>query len=121
MVWDDWRIIDLRGPYYETVEGEQIEIWNLSYETHTPTPERMVLAGGSYLGEDGWAMFGYPGCDYLCFRTDEDGYRSLMFIMMENDCSPGSEMFHDDLTRQMKENDLLREQLSSAQPPSGEQ
>ena len=121
MVWDDWRIIDLQGPYYETVEGEQIEIWNLSYETHTPTPERMVLAGGSYLGEDGWAMFGYPGCDYLCFRTDEDGYRSLMFIMMENDCSPGSEMFHDDLTRQMKENDLLREQLSSSQPPSGEQ
>ena len=106
MAWDDWRITDLRGPYYETVENEQFEIWNVAYETHTPTPERMVLAGGSYLGEDGWAMFGYPGCDYLCFRADQDGYRYLMFVLMENDCAPGSEMFHEDLARQMRELDL---------------
>ena len=119
MVWDDWRIIGLRGPYYETVEGEQIEIWNVSYETHTPTPELVVLAGGSYLSEDGWAMIGYPGCDYLCFREDEDGYRSLMFAMMENDCAPGSEMFQEDLARQMKELNFIRtEGLSCiAHPP----
>lgn len=106
-VWDDWRITDLTGPSYEEFEDLRIEIWNLSYETHTTTPDRIVLAGGSYLGEDGWCMIGYPGCDYLCFHLDENGKRTFLFSKMENDCRPGSEMFREDLARALENEGLL--------------
>lgn len=106
-VWDDWRLTDLTGPSYEEFGDLRIEIWNLSYEIHTTTPDRIVLAGGSYLGEDGWCMIGYPGCDYLCFHLDENGKRTFLFSKMENDCRPGSEMFREDLTRALENEGLL--------------
>ncbi len=106
-VWDDWRLTDLTGPSYEEFGDLRIEIWNLSYETHTTTPDRIVLAGGSYLGEDGWCMIGYPGCDYLCFHLDENGKRTFLFSQMENDCFPGSELFREDLARALENEGLL--------------
>ena len=106
-VWDDWRLTDLTGPSYEEFGDLRIEIWNLSYEIHTTTPDRIVLAGGSYLGEDGWCMIGYPGCDYLCFHLDENGKRTFLFSKMENDCRPGSEMFREDLARALENEGLL--------------
>ena len=106
-VWDDWRLTDLTGPSYEEFGDLRIEIWNLSYEIHTTTPDRIVLAGGSYLGEDGWCMIGYPGCDYLCFHLDENGKRTFLFSQMENDCFPGSELFREDLARALENEGLL--------------
>ena len=106
-VWDDWRLTDLTGPSYEDFGDLRIEIWNLSYEIHTTTPDRIVLAGGSYLGEDGWCMIGYPGCDYLCFHLDENGKRTFLFSRMENDCFPGSELFREDLARALENEGLL--------------
>ena len=76
-------------------------------EIHTTTPDRIVLAGGSYLGEDGWCMIGYPGCDYLCFHLDENGKRTFLFSKMENDCFPGSELFREDLIRALENEGLL--------------
>lgn len=105
VAWDDWRITGLSGPWYETAGDIRVEIWNVSYETHTATPERIMLAGGSYLGEDGWCMIGYPGCDYLYFQLDGDGNRTYLFSKMENDCAPGSEMFLEDLTRALEDRD----------------
>lgn len=107
VVWDDWRIMDLTGPYYETAGDLRVEIWNVGYETHTTTPERVVLAGGSYVGEDGWCMIGYPGSDYLYFRLDEDGNRSFLYSAMENDCSPGTELFLSDLVSALADMGLL--------------
>ncbi len=107
VIWDDWRLTDLTGPSYEDFGDLRIEIWNLSYETHTTTPDRIVLAGGSYLGEDGWCMIGYPGCDYLCFHLDENGKRTFLFSQMENDCFPGSELFREDLARALENEGLL--------------
>ena len=107
VIWDDWRLTDLTGPSYEDFGDLRIEIWNLSYETHTTTPDRIVLAGGSYLGEDGWCMIGYPGCDYLCFHLDENGKRTFLFSQMENDCFPGSELFREDLIRALENEGLL--------------
>lgn len=112
VVWDDWRLTGLSGPWYETVGDIRVEIWNVSYETHTTTPDRVVLAGGSYLGEDGWCMIGYPGCDYLYFRREENEEKTFLFSRMENDCSPGSELFREDLTRALEAEGLL--------PPAGE-
>ena len=105
--WDDWRIIDISGPDFETAGPLQIEIWNLSYETHTTTPDRVILAGGSYMGEDGWCMIGYPGCDYLFFQADEAGNRTYLYSAMENDCSPGTELFLSDLVYALTDQGLL--------------
>ncbi len=107
VVWDDWRVTGIGGPWYETVRGLRVEIWNVDYETHTTTPGRVMLAGGSYMGEDGWCMIGYPGCDYLYFELDEDGSRTFLFSIMENDCAPGSELFREDLTRALEAEGLL--------------
>lgn len=107
VVWDDWRITGLSGPYYETAGNLRVEIWNVGYETHTTTPDRVMLAGGSYVGEDGWCMIGYPGCDYLYFRLDEAGNRTFLYSTMENDCYPGSELFLSDMVRALADLGLL--------------
>ncbi len=97
VVWDDWRVTGLSGPYYEAAGNVRVEIWQVGYETHTTTPERVMLAGGSYMGEDGWCLIGYPGSNYQYFRLDENGRRTYLFSRMENDCAPGSEMFLSDM------------------------
>ncbi len=107
-VWDDWVLKDLQGPYFEQAGPHRVEVWNLDYETHTTTPDRVILAGGSYLGEDGWCRIGYPGSDYLYFRRDDSGERTFLFSRMENDCSPGSPLFWADMVYQMEDLGLLR-------------
>lgn len=106
VLWDDWRITKLIGPYYETVEDLQVEIWLLGYEIHTTTPERMVLAGGSYRGEDGWCMDGYPDSDILYFRVDGDDDRTFLYARME-DCEPGTIVFREDLIHDLKAEGFL--------------
>lgn len=108
VVWDDWRLTGLSGPWYETAGDLRVEIWNVSYETHTTTPDRVMLAGGSYMGEDGWCMIGYPGCDYLYFRLDENGNRTYLYSAMENDCSPGTEVFLSDMVSALTDQGLLK-------------
>ncbi len=108
VVWDDWRLTGLEGPWYETAGKLRLEIWNVSYETHTTTPDRVMLAGGSYMGEDGWCMIGYPGCDYLYFRLEENGERTFLYSTMENDCSPGTELFLSDMVNALMDQGLLR-------------
>lgn len=108
VVWEDWHITDLTGPYYETAGNIRVEIWNVSYETYTPTPEQVAAAGGSYVGEDGWCMIGYPGCDYLYFRLDEDGNRTFLYSAMENDCFPGTEVFLSDMVGTLMNRGLLK-------------
>ena len=108
VVWEDWHITDLTGPYYETAGDIRVEIWNVSYETYTSTPERVVPAGGSYVGEDGWCMIGYPGCDYLYFRLDEDGNRTFLYSAMENDCAPGTVAFQTHMVRVLVNQGLLK-------------
>ena len=107
VVWDDWAVTELNGPFYETAGDLQVEIWNVGYETHTATPDRVILAGGSYRGEDGWCMIGYPVCDYLFFRLNEDGSRTYLFTIMENDCYPGTEVFREDFLRTLAAEGLL--------------
>lgn len=107
VVWDDWRVTGISGPWYETAGDIRVEIWNVEYETHTTTPDRVTLAGGSYMGEDGWCMIGYPGCDYLYFRQEGNGEKTFLFSKMENDCRPGSELFREDLTRELEAQGLL--------------
>ena len=108
VVWDDWQINDLRGPYYETAGDAQVEIWRISYETHTTTPDRVMLAGASYRDEDGWCMIGFPFRDYLYFQRDAEGNWAFLFSKLEYDCSPGSPLFWWDMVQQMLRMDLLQ-------------
>lgn len=105
--YDDWRITDLSGPYYEDIGGLRIEIWQLGYECHTSTQYQVSLAGGSYITEDRWCMIGYYDCDYLYFQVDESGNRTYLYTAMENDCVPGTEMFRTDMVNQLTSMGLL--------------
>ena len=95
--YDDWRLEITGGPWTETLGGQTFEIWNINYEFHTTTPERVILAGGSYLTEDAWHCSTYPECTYLYFQLMEDGSRRYLYSAMENDCAPGTEMFRTDM------------------------
>lgn len=108
VVWDDWRINGLIGPYYETAGDIQVEIWRINYDTHTVTPDRVMLPGASYRDEDGWCMIGLPFCDYLYFQLDTEGNWAFLFSKPEYDCSPGSPLFWWDMVYQMLSMDLLR-------------
>ena len=102
VVWDDWRITELAGPYYETVGDRTVEIWSVGYETHTATPDRVVLAGGSYIGEDDWCMIGYYGCDVLFFQVEGEN-RILLWHDMINDMGPGTERFYEYLAQKLNQ------------------
>lgn len=105
--YDDWRVERLSGPFFESLDGLRFEIWQMNYELHTTTPERVVLAGGAYLTEEGWHCPTYPNCTYLCFRLAENGARTYLYAGMENDCAPGSETFVSDMAAALAEMGLL--------------
>ncbi len=101
--YDDWRVEITGGPWFETLGEQTYEIWNINYELHTTTPERIILAGASYLTEDGWHCPTYPNCTYLYFRTYEDGRRIYLYADMENDCGPGIDTFREDMEARLAE------------------
>lgn len=78
--YDDWRVESIQGSSHQ-MSGIKVWAYSFNYEYHTTTPEKIQLAGGMYMTEDDWVMTGYPGCDYLFFREEEDG--SLTFLWNE--------------------------------------
>ena len=88
--FDDWRIDYLRGPWRETVDGTETEVWRMNYELHTTQPERaeQAIVGGMYLTEDGWFCPTYPTCTYLIWTKGGDGGWRYYDAMMANSCSP---------------------------------
>lgn len=105
--FDDWRIERMSGPWYYQEGDFNIEVWRMNYEMHTTTPELVGMAGGRYITEDAWVSPGYPDCDYLFFQVDEDGNRTYLYTAMENDCSPGTELFRSDMIARLEELGLL--------------
>lgn len=115
----NWRIENLEYSYayyvnkrnealiysdaYKASNGMKIIIYQMNYEILTQSPENIVLAGGMYITEDNWVMPDYPNSHYLVF--EQDGEKSIfLHSMMENDCSPGDDIFTDDLLRILKNN-----------------
>lgn len=95
----NWRIEDLKYNYtYEDLDGMQLVIYQMNYEFLSEAPENIMLVGGMYITEDNWVMTSYPNSTYLIFHQDED---ELIFLgsIMANDCTPGTEIFTDDLRR----------------------
>jgi hypothetical protein len=49
-----------------------------------------------YITEDNWVMPGYPNSTYLIFQQEGDKLTFLQSIV-ENDCTPGTQIFTEDL------------------------
>ena len=110
--YTNWRIEDLKYSYayyitgedkaiiysdnYKAANGMKIDIYQMNYEIFTESPEKIMLTGGMYITEDGWVMPNYPNSWFLVFKGEEDKL-TYLFSMMENDCSPGDEIFTEDL------------------------
>ena len=94
--YDDWRVERLTHVQDYPFNSTSIEVYNLNYEFHATHPEKVVLAGGAYLTEDGWHMPDYPNCHWLFFSV-QDGKRVFLKQEMFNDGSPGTELFDSEV------------------------
>lgn len=69
--WDAWRITQAKkvnsASFGDLPEGLEVEVYDFAYELHTTTPEKVILAGGTYLDEDGWVGGFYEEERYLVF------------------------------------------------------
>lgn len=93
----NWRIEKLTYSYtYDDLNGMQLTIYQMNYEFLTESPESIVLAGGMYITEDNWVMPGYPNSTYLIFQQ-EDNKLTFLQSIVENDCTPGTQIFTEDL------------------------
>ncbi|GEM_PF-1383491 len=102
----NWRIENLNYCYtYEDLDGMRLVIYQMNYEFLSNAPENVVLTGGMYITEDNWVMPNYRNCTYLIFH-DDNGTLKFLNSMMENDCTPGTELFTDDLRRLLSETDI---------------
>lgn len=95
--YTNWRIEKLVYSYtYDNLNGMQIAIYQMNYEFLSESPENVVLAGGMYITEDNWVMPSYPNATYLIFKQEDDQLTFLQSIV-ENDCTPGTQLFTEDL------------------------
>lgn len=102
----NWRVENLNYSYtYEDFDGMQLVIYQMNYEFLSESPENVILAGGMYMTEDNWVMPNYRNCTYLIFRQDKDNLTFLKSIM-ENDCTPGTEIFTSDLQQVLSKKDI---------------
>lgn len=92
--YDDWRVERLTHAQDYTFNDTTIEVYNLNYEFHAAHPEKVVLAGGAYLTEDGWHM---PDNPYCLFFSVRGGKRVFLKGEMINDGSPGTELFDSEV------------------------
>ncbi len=104
--YDDWRITSITKGSRNTVGNLTVEGWHFNYELHTTTPDTVTLAGGRYLTEDDWVSPGYPDCDWLFFRTEDDSH-TLLWQDVINDMGPASYAFEPYLEGKLDELGLL--------------
>ena len=114
--WDDWRITDLSPvPLTEDHTGIHVVAYHLECELHTTTPERVALAGGMYLLEDGWMGGDNTIPAYLFFTVDpNDGSLTFLPCTLANDEGPDSPMFYAKLSLALLDAGYL---VPSVMPP----
>lgn len=97
--YESWRIEALQYVYtYGDISSLPIEIYQMNYEFFSSSPDKITLAGGMYITEDGWVMPSYPNSYFLIFEVD-GGSRTFIDIIMVNDSYPGEPLFTEDLER----------------------
>ena len=103
---DDWRIVGLDGPHYESFDGLDVEIYRVACEFHAAAPEKVVLAGGTYMDEDGWYGSGYCRFAGFCLGNSENRLHS--FYGEALNIEPGTEDFHKSVERALLDAGLLQ-------------
>lgn len=106
--WDDWRITSLElvdeAPAYPELG---IKVYGLGFELHTPIPERVMPAGGTYVDEDGWVGGMYVESPYLVFHTMTSSGPTLLENDLPGDIGRESPLFDGCVAQTLLENGLL--------------
>ena len=108
--YDDWYTsVSFLGT--ETrYAGLTPEVYCFSQYYHAQKPEKIPLAGGTEVDEDGWAVLdGDTVLDgpYIVCLSD-GGARRMLEGSMSGDCSTGSPAYYADLTALLAKNNVLR-------------
>lgn len=108
--YDDWYT-DVSFLGAETrYAGLTLEVYNFSQHYHAQKPEKILLAGGTEVDEDGWAFLDgdtvLDGPYIVCLM--DGGTRRILEGSMSGDCSTGSPAYYADLTALLAKNDVLR-------------
>ena len=108
--YDDWYT-DVSFLGTETrYAGLTPEVYCFSQHYHAQKPEKIVLAGGTEVDEDGWAVLDgdtvLDGPYIVCLM--DGGARRILEGSMSGDCSTGSPAYYADLTALLAKNNVLR-------------
>ena len=108
--YDDWYT-DVSFLGAETrYEGLTPEVYSFSQHYHAQKPEKILLAGGTEVDEDGWAVLDgdtvLDGPYIVCLM--DGGTRRILEGSMSGDCSTGSPAYYADLTALLAKNNVLR-------------
>ena len=108
--YDDWYT-DVSFLGAETrYEGLTPEVYCFSQHYHAQKPEKILLAGGTEVDEDGWAVLDgdtvLDGPYIVCLM--DGGTRRILEGSMSGDCSTGSPAYYSDLTALLAKNNVLR-------------
>ena len=108
--YDDWYT-DVSFLGAETrYEGLAPEVYCFSQHYHAQKPEKILLAGGTEVDEDGWAILDgdtvLDGPYIVCLM--DGGTRRILEGSMSSDCSTGSPAYYADLTALLAKNNVLR-------------
>lgn len=108
--YDDWYT-DVSFLGTETrYAGLTPEVYCFSQHYHAQKPEKILLAGGTEVDEDGWAVLDgdtvLDGPYIVCLM--DGGTRRMLEGSMSGDCSTGSPAYYADLTALLAKNNVLR-------------
>ena len=108
--YDDWYT-DVSFLGTETrYAGLTPEVYSFSQHYHAQKPEKILLAGGTEVDEDGWAILDgdtvLDGPYIVCLM--DGGTRRILEGSMSGDCSTGSPAYYSDLTALLAKNNVLR-------------
>lgn len=108
--YDDWYT-DVSFLGAETrYEGLTLEVYSFSQHYHAQKPEKILLAGGTEVDEDGWAILDgdtvLDGPYIVCLM--DGGTRRMLEGSMSGDCSTGSPAYYSDLTALLAKSNVLR-------------
>ena len=108
--YDDWYT-DVSFLGAETrYAGLTPEVYCFSQHYHAQKPEKILLAGGTEVDEDGWAVLDgdtvLDGPYIVCLM--DGGTRRMLEGSMSGDCSTGSPAYYSDLTALLAKNNVLR-------------
>lgn len=110
--WDDYCVTGLECAYLsepgELPGGVTLIAYRVTCEVHSPTPERVVWAGGTYVGEDGWVGgFWTDASPYIVFQMLEDGTHKLLENRIAPDMNPGWQGFGGEIATTLMLNQLI--------------